>query len=148
MSFFIGFNSKQVVIKTLSNLDRHGAKNALDYVIRNSDSDFATMDNGELKTLREIMRDWSKDFTHKKNAKEVLHLCFSLKENIDEYGRIERILKNAVNDVMQKNFFLYKYAIIIHTHQNNPHAHVLINKNNIMDGQKFHLNNAEFKPFF
>lgn len=142
------WTSKQVVIKKLSNLDRNGAKNALSYVIRNSNTDFALNQDGEFKNLAQIMRAWSKDFTDKKNAKEVLHLCFSIKEDLDENGRIERILKNAVNDVMRKNFFLYKYVLVLHTHQSNPHIHVLINKNNIMDGQKFHLNNAEFKPFF
>lgn len=140
------FSSKQVVIKTLSNLDRRGAKNAIAYVIRNSDTDFATMQDGQLKTLREIMNEWSKDFSHKKNAKEVLHLAFCIDETGGEYNQSK--LKNAVEAVMQKNFFLYKYAMVIHSHQNKPHAHILINKNNIIDGQKFHLNNAEFKLFF
>lgn len=140
------FSSKQVVIKTLSNLDRRGAKNAIAYVIRNSDTDFATMQDGQLKTLREIMNEWSKDFSHKKNAKEVLHLAFCIDETGGEYNQSK--LKNAVEAIMQKNFFLYKYAMVIHSHQNKPHAHILINKNNIIDGQKLHLNNAEFKLFF
>lgn len=142
------YNCKQVVIKTLSNLNRLGAKNALSYVIRNSNTDFALNQDGELQSLTQIMNDWSKDFTHKKNAKEVLHLAFCIDEKLDEYGRIESILKNAVSEVMQKNFYLYKYAIVIHSHQNKPHAHILINKNNRINGQKFHLSNAEFKPFF
>ena len=140
------FSSKQVVIKTLSNLDKHGAKNALAYVIHNSDTDFATTQDGELKTLKEIMNEWSKDFSHKKNAKEVLHLAFCIDETGGEYNQAR--LKNAVEAVMQKNFFLYKYAMILHAHQSKPHMHILINKNNIIDGQKFHLNNAEFKLFF
>ena len=141
-------NSKQVVIKTLSNLDRFGAKNALSYVIRNSSNDYAINQDGEEKSLNEIMSEWSKDFSHKKNSKEVMHLAFCINEDITEYGSPERSLKKAVESVMQKNFFLYKYAIVIHTHQNKLHAHVLLNKNNIINKQKFHLNNAEFKPFF
>ncbi|TQR56261.1 relaxase/mobilization nuclease domain-containing protein [Campylobacter troglodytis] len=141
-------NSKQVVIKTLSNLDRFGAKNALSYVIRNSSNDYAINQDGEEKSLNEIMSEWSKDFSHKKNSKEVMHLAFCINEDITEYGSPERSLKKAVEAVMQKNFFLYKYAIVIHTHQNKLHAHVLLNKNNIINKQKFHLNNAEFKPFF
>ena len=140
------FLSKQVVIKTLSNLDKNGAKNALSYVIRNSDTDFATMQDGQLKSLKEIMNEWSKDFTGKKNAKEVLHLAFCIDETSGEYNQMR--LKNAVEAVMQKNFFLYKYAMVMHAHQSKPHIHILINKNNIIDGQKFHLNNAEFKLFF
>lgn len=38
--------------------------------------------------------------------------------------------------------------MVIHSHQSKPHAHILLNKNNILDGQKFHLSNAEFKLFF
>ena len=140
------FSSKQVVIKTLSNLDKNGAKNALSYVIRNSDTDFAIMQDGKLKSLKEIMNEWSKDFTGKKNAKEVLHLAFCIDETGGEYNQMR--LKNAVEAVMQKNFFLYKYAMVLHAHQSKPHIHILINKNNIIDGQKFHLNNAEFKLFF
>ena len=139
-------SSKQVVIKTLSNLDEFGAKNALSYVIRNSDSHYATTQDGEQKTLNEIMNEWSKDFTHKKNAKEVMHLAFCIDEQNVNYNDIR--LKNAVDMVMQKNFYLYKYAVVIHTHQNKLHAHILLNKNNILDGQKFHLSRAEFKPFF
>lgn len=140
------FLSKQVVIKTLSNLDKVGAKNALAYTIRNSESDFAIMDDGSYKTLKEIMDDWSKDFTTKKNAKEVLHLAFCIDETGGELTQFK--LKRAVQSVMQKNFYLYKYAMVVHTHQSKPHIHVLINKNNLLDGQKFHLNNAEFKLFF
>lgn len=147
-SSWIKDSSKQVVIKTLSNLDKIGAKNALSYVIRNSDNDFALNQNGEPQSLREIMKDWSKDFTHKKNAKEVLHLAFCIDEQNDEYHTNEIKLKRAVEAVMQKNFFLYKYAMVIHSHQSKPHAHILLNKNNILDGQKFHLSNAEFKLFF
>ena len=107
-SSWIKDSSKQVVVKTLSNLDKIGAKNALSYVIRNSDNDFALNQNGEPQSLREIMKDWSKDFTHKKNAKEVLHLAFCIDEQNDEYHTNEIKLKRAVEAVMQKNFFLYK----------------------------------------
>ena len=147
-SSWVKDSSKQVVIKTLSNLDKIGAKNALSYVIRNSDNDFALNQDGEPQSLREIMKDWSKDFTHKKNAKEVLHLAFCIDEQNDEYHTNEIKLKRAVEAVMQKNFYLYKYAMVIHSHQSKPHAHILLNKNNILDGQKFHLSNAEFKLFF
>lgn len=133
--------------KFLIILDKIGAKNALSYVIRNSDNDFALNQDGEPQSLREIMKDWSKDFTHKKNAKEVLHLAFCIDEQNDEYHTNEIKLKRAVEAVMQKNFFLYKYAMVIHSHQSKPHAHILLNKNNILDGQKFHLSNAELNFF-
>ena len=74
-------SSKQSVIKLLSNLDAKGCKNAIEYIIRNSDSIYATNEKGEQVSAQEIMKNWSKDFTGKKNAKEAWHLCFSIDEN-------------------------------------------------------------------
>lgn len=38
--------------------------------------------------------------------------------------------------------------MIYHSHQNNPHIHVVLNKNNIFTNKKLHLNNKEFKELF
>ena len=138
--------AKQVVIKNLSNLDKFAFARALNYVVRNSDDDFVYDENGDKKYIGEIIEGWDKDFKGKKNSKEVLHLAFCMAESGGEYYADK--LKKAVEQVMQKNFYLYKYAIVIHTHQKHLHAHILLNKNNIIDGQKFHLNNKEFKLFF
>lgn len=140
------YSSKQVMIKTLSNLDKAGAKNALAYVINNSNDDFALCDDGTLKKVDELMKDWEQDFSNKKNAKEVWHLSFGIDERHSELNL--EILKESVQEVMEKNFFEYKYALVIHSHQNRPHAHILINKNNKFNKKKLHLNKDEFKDFF
>lgn len=139
-------HTKQVLVKNLNNLDKNGCKNALSYIIRNSRDDFVLDDNLEEKSLNEIMSDWEKDFSNKKNSKEVWHLCFSVKEIADE--NIENILKETVNYTMQKNFYGYKWALVLHSHQNNPHIHIILNKNNKFNNKKLHLNKKEFKDLF
>lgn len=138
--------SKQVLVKNLNNLDKNGCKNALSYIIRNSKDDFVLDDNLEEKSLNEIMSDWEKDFSNKKKSKEVWHLCFSVKEIADE--NIENILKETVNYTMQKNFYGYKWALVLHSHQNNPHIHIILNKNNKFNNKKLHLSKKEFKDLF
>lgn len=140
------FSSKQVMIKTLSNLDKVGARNALEYVIKNSNDDFALCDDGSLKKVDELMNEWGQDFSNKKNAKEVWHLSFGIDEKHSELNL--EILKESVQEVMEKNFFEYKYALVIHSHQNRPHAHILINKNNKFNKKKLHLKKDEFRDFF
>lgn len=138
--------SKQAVVKRLSSLNARGTKNALSYVIRNSDSNFAINQDGEEVTLEEVMKDWKKDFSEKKNSKESLHMVFSIKENFSDYNI--NILKECVEEVMKKNFFEYKYVSVLHTHQNNPHIHIILNTNNIYTKKKFHLNQEDFKDFW
>lgn len=144
--FHQSFSSKQVVVKNLSNLDGIGASRAMDYVIRNSDEDFLINEKGEKKNFNALMSDWKRDFTNKKNAKEVWHLSFSIDERKTE--RNLKILEESVREVLEKNFFEYKYAYVLHTHQNKPHIHVLINKNNQFTKKKLHLQKDEFKDFF
>lgn len=144
--FHNSFSSKQVMVKNLSNLDSSGAKNALAYVIRNSSDDFAINEKGEKKKINEIMKEWKKDFSSKKNSKEVWHLSFSINETKSE--RNLKILEESVKEVLEKNFFEYKYAYVMHSHQSKPHIHILINKNNQFTKKKLHLKKDEFKDFF
>lgn len=144
--FHNSFSSKQVMVKNLSNLDRIGARNALAYVIRNSSANFATNEKGEKLELNEIINEWKKDFSNKKNAKEVWHLSFGINERKTE--RNFKILEESVKEVLEKNFFEYKYAYVVHSHQSKPHVHILINKNNQYTKKKLHLAKNEFEDFF
>ncbi|SQC36276.1 relaxase [Helicobacter fennelliae] len=139
--------SKQVVIKLLSNLSAKGVKNALSYVIRNSESDFALNQYNERVLLVDIMKDWNKDFSHKPNAKEAWHFSFCLDESVNEKNL--KLLQQSVNEVMQKNFYEYKYVSVVHSHQNKPHIHIILNKNNIFTRKKLHFkSNQELKDFW
>lgn len=144
--FHNSFSSKQVVVKNLSNLDGLGASRALAYVIRNSSDKFCYNEKGEKLELDEIMSEWKKDFSNKKNAKEVWHLSFGINETKSE--RNLKILEESVKEVLDKNFFEYKYAYVVHSHQSKPHVHVLINKNNQFTKKKLHLSKNEFADFF
>lgn len=144
--FGTSFSSKQVVVKTLSNLDEVGAKNAMAYVIRNSNDNFIIDEKGNKRKYNELIKEWKKDFSNKKKSKEVWHLTFGINERKSE--RNLKILEESVKEVLEKNFFEYKYAYVLHSHQNKPHIHILINKNNQFTKKKLHLQKNEFKDFF
>ncbi|MDR2066222.1 MAG: relaxase/mobilization nuclease domain-containing protein [Endomicrobium sp.] len=144
----IGFKkAKQPVVKLISNLSPKSIKNALNYIIRNSNESFALDENGNELNMEEILENWKQSFSYKKNSKEAWHLIFS----IDEEKSIQNIkaLKKSVIDTMQKNFTEYKYVMVEHSHQNNPHIHVIINKNNKFTRRKMHFNTQnEIREFF
>ena len=140
------FSSKQVVVKNLSNLDKIGFANALDYDVRNSEQDLVLNEQSEYVEAKEVLEDWKKDFGYKKNSKEVWHLSFCIDEGFSQ--RSIKALEESVREVMQKNFSEYKFVLVTHTHQNKPHIHALINKNNIYTGKKLHFSNQDFKEFF
>lgn len=139
--------SQAVVVKLLSNLGKKGVKNAISYCIRNSESSFAINENGELVTPQEIFQEWGKDFSANEKSKEAWHLCFSVKEMPTQKNL--KKLQESVSEVMQENFFGYKYAMILHTHQNNPHIHIIVNKRNFLTNKKIHFKNKDdIKEFF
>ena len=74
------YSQKQVVVKNISNLNKNGFKNALNYCIKHSEK-FTCYDseNNEL-TTPEVLKKWSKDFVTKENSKDVWYLVFSIKE--------------------------------------------------------------------
>ena len=139
--------SQAVVVKLLSNLGKKGVKNAISYCVRNSESSFVTNENGEKVTTKEILKDWEKDFGNNENSKEAWHLCFSIKENPTQENLNK--LQESVSEVMQEKFYGYKYAMILHTHQNNPHIHIVVNKRNFLTNKKIHFENkGDIKEFF
>ncbi|RDU65782.1 hypothetical protein CQA53_05675 [Helicobacter didelphidarum] len=141
------FIAKQAIVKLLSNLSVNGFKNALRYIIQNAEEHAAINHYGEQQKASEIFKDWNDDFTGKKNAKEVWHVCFSIKEIPSTKNLLA--LEKSVKNLLQKNFYAYKYCYVLHTHQNNPHIHVLINKNNMFSHKKLHFKEKnEIKDFF
>lgn len=133
-------SSKHILVKNIGNCSKKRVLNALRYVIENSD-DKAVNENGREVSLKEILDDWRPDFSDKKNSKEGWHLVFSINEEIN--AKNMKTLERAVKDTMEKNFFLYKYVMVKHTHQNNPHIHVIVNKNNIFTKRKMHFQTKE-----
>ncbi|PAF51044.1 relaxase/mobilization nuclease domain-containing protein [Helicobacter sp. 13S00477-4] len=139
--------SKQVVIKNISNLSANGIKNALNYIIKNSLGSTCLNQDDETKTQQEVLKDWQKDFSSKKDAKEAMHLIFSIDEEFTKQNL--ETLEKSLKTTMRKNFNGYKYIMVKHTHQNNPHIHILVNKNNLYTNKKLHFNTKrDCKNFF
>ena len=151
---------KQVVAKLLSNIG--GAKNcqrALEYIKENANNDILGKNNyentmayiskhtpllnedNEIVNINDVMRDWIKDFSKAEKSKNVWHLMFSIKESPTQKNL--NILKESVKETLQSNFFGYKYVMALHTHQNNPHIHIILNKRNIFTKKKIHFNSKQ-----
>ena len=139
--------SKQSVVKLLSNLNSKGAYNAINYIIRNSPYDYSIDENGMSVSAKEVLKDWQKDFSGRKNSKEAWHLCFSMREEVNAENIYA--LQQSVDDLLQKHFYEYKYVKVLHIHQNNPHIHVVINKNSMLTHKKLHFRDKDsIKNFF
>ena len=140
--------SKQSVVKMIRNVSANGIKAVIDYTLKNSIDGLAINEKGERVSSEQIVKDWSKDFGTNKNSKDAWHLVFSINEPLDN-ERTLKALRESVEQVMASNFEGYKYSLVIHTHQNNPHAHVVMNKRNLETKKKIHFNsNSEIKEFF
>lgn len=141
-------NAKPVMVKLIKNLNKKGSKNCLNYVVKNSENHKLIDDNGNIVSADEIFKEWGKDFSDKENAKETWHLIFSIKENMLN-PKILKALEYSVKEVMASQFFGYKYALALHTHQNNPHIHIILNKRNIFTDKKIHFKDKdEIRDFF
>lgn len=139
--------SKQAVVKLLSNLTARGTYNAINYIIRHGPYDYAIDENGMRVNASEVLKDWQKDFSSNANSKEAWHLCFSMREEVNAQNIYA--LQQSVNDLLQKHFYEYKYVKVLHVHQNNPHIHVVINKNSMLTHKKLHFKDKNsVKNFF
>ncbi|RAX54422.1 hypothetical protein CCY99_03455 [Helicobacter sp. 16-1353] len=137
--------SSQVLVKLISNLGSSGIKNCINYIVNNSNNDYCIDEFNQQKSIDEILNNWQYDYSFKKNAKEAWHLVFSVNDNKNS---IDDILK-SVSDTMQQNFIEYKYILVPHIHQNKPHIHVLLNKNNKFNNKKLHFKSkTHIKDFF
>lgn len=133
-SYYSSNSSKNVVIKNIGNMNQKHLKNALSYVLKNSEDKVAINESFELKTHKEILEDWKTDFSLNENTNEAMHLVFSLKESHSK--SIMEILKTSVYETMKSNFNEYQFVLIPYSHQNNPHINCIINKTNVWSGKK------------
>ena len=138
--------AKQVVIKNIGNLKLEHLKNAIAYTIKHSLDGFAINHLNEQVTMNEVLQDWQDDFSKNKNTNEGWHLVFSLKEI--KSPEVMDILKNSVRDTLLANIPEYKWIMIPHSHQNNPHIHIVINKTNIFTKKKMSFKGKSIVDFF
>ncbi|ECL7558388.1 relaxase, partial [Campylobacter jejuni] len=140
--------SNQSIVKLISNIGGYSIKRCLEYICKESDDRLLINNYGFKDNVDNILKSWKNDFNLKNNnSKDCWHMIFSIKEDMTKEN-IEK-LENAVKKTMSENFFGYKYVFKIHTHQNNLHAHVVLNKRNQLTKKKIHFNNKEdFKDFW
>lgn len=156
-------SKKNIVIKNIGNMKKAHLKNALGYTIEKSFQEYidlfgqgeenslqSVLSEGErcgidylgnFVSVEEVLADWQKDFSANPNTNEALHLVFSLNELKSD--SLMDILLESTKATMQSNFSEYKYVLIPHAHQNQPHIHIIINKTNIFSRKKLHFNSKQ-----
>ena len=100
-------NTKQSVVKMISNLPRESIKRCIDYTLNNSIDGSAINEKGERVSSDEIMKNWSKDFGTNKNSKDAWHLIFA----INEPRGLKYENKNAMHKDLKKEFSKIKSSI-------------------------------------
>ncbi|QPH87666.1 relaxase/mobilization nuclease domain-containing protein [Campylobacter concisus] len=116
--------------------------------MQNAHDGLCVNEKGERVGSDKVMREWGKDFDTNKNLRDAWHLVFSIKEPID-YERKLKALEASVRETMGTNFFGHKYVCVLHTHQNNPHVHVVLNKRSNFTKKKLHFDSrSEISEFF
>lgn len=160
-------NKKHIVIKNIGNMKRIHLKNALNYTIEKSYQEFVDIFNeqdfeskfldsthqcaidylGNFVNADEVWVDWKNDFSANKNANEALHLVFSLNEV--KSPALMDILLESTKQTLQSHLADYKYILVPHAHQNQPHIHIIINKTHLFTRKKLHFGSkAECADFF
>lgn len=78
-----------------------------------------------------VLQSWSDDFiSSKANANLAWHLVFSIDEAVNKEN-IEILLKSTLDSLDISLNGEYKFIAAIHSHQNKPHCHIIVNKTNI-----------------
>ncbi|GAA7610466.1 relaxase/mobilization nuclease domain-containing protein [Helicobacter pylori] len=136
---------KQVVIKNIGNMTCLHSKRAMDYIAKHGElvrDEFFNEVN-----YNDIAEQWNEQFEklleNKSRVKNcTLHLVFSIDENCNEKNL--KALELSVYQTLT-NMLGYDYPFImkLHTHQNNPHVHVIINKTNKITNKQLRFNSKD-----
>ncbi|MFP6310422.1 relaxase/mobilization nuclease domain-containing protein [Helicobacter pylori] len=133
---------KQVVIKNIGNMTRLHSKRAMDYTAKHGDlvrDEFFKEIN-----YNDIAEQWNEQFEklleNKSRVKNcALHLVFSIDENCNEKNL--KVLELSVYQTLTNTLgYDYPFIMKLHTHQNNPHVHVIINKTNKITNKQLRFN--------
>ncbi|MGL2547929.1 relaxase/mobilization nuclease domain-containing protein [Helicobacter pylori] len=136
---------KQVVIKNIGNMTRLHSKRAMDYIAKHGElvrDEFFSRVN-----YNDIAEQWNEQFEklleNKSRVKNcTLHLVFSIDENCNE--KILKALELSVYQTLTNTIgYDYPFIIKLHAHQNNPHAHVIINKTNKITNKQLRFHSKD-----
>ncbi len=136
---------KQVVIKNIGNMTRLHSKRAMDYIAKHGElvrDEFFNEVN-----YNDIAEQWNEQFEklleNKSRVKNcALHLVFSIDENCNEKNL--KVLELSVYQTLTNTLgYDYPFMMKLHAHQNNPHAHVIINKTNKITNKQLRFNSKD-----
>ncbi|RVZ90372.1 relaxase [Helicobacter pylori] len=136
---------KQVVIKNIGNMTRLHSKRAMDYIAKHGElvrDEFFNEVN-----YNDIAEQWNEQFEklleNKSRVKNcALHLVFSIDENCNEKNL--KVLELSVYQTLTNTLgYDYPFIMKLHTHQNNPHVHVVINKTNKITNKQLRFNSKD-----
>ncbi len=136
---------KQVVIKNIGNMTRLHSKRAMDYTAKHGElvrDEFFNEVN-----YNDIAEQWNEQFEklleNKSRVKNcALHLVFSIDENCNEKNL--KALELSVYQTLTNTLgYDYPFIMKLHTHQNNPHVHVIINKTNKITNKQLRFNSKD-----
>ncbi|GAA8111814.1 relaxase/mobilization nuclease domain-containing protein [Helicobacter pylori] len=136
---------KQVVIKNIGNMTRLHSKRAMDYIAKYGElvrDEFFNEVN-----YNDIAEQWNEQFEklleNKSRVKNcALHLVFSIDENCNEKNL--KALELSVYQTLTNTLgYDYPFIMKLHVHQNNPHAHVIINKTNRITNKQLRFNSKD-----
>lgn len=136
---------KQVVIKNIGNMTRLHSKRAMDYIAKHGElvrDEFFNEVN-----YNDIAEQWNEQFEklleNKSRVKNcALHLVFSIDENCNEKNL--KVLELSVYQTLTNTLgYDYPFIMKLHTHQNNPHAHVIINKTNKITNKQLRFHSKD-----
>ncbi|MGN8525918.1 relaxase/mobilization nuclease domain-containing protein [Helicobacter pylori] len=136
---------KQVVIKNIGNMTRLHSKRAMDYTAKHGElvrDEFFNEVN-----YNDIAEQWNEQFEklleNKSRVKNcALHLVFSIDENCNEKNL--KALELSVYQTLTNTLgYDYPFIMKLHAHQNNPHAHVIINKTNKITNKQLRFNSKD-----
>ncbi|GAA8617576.1 relaxase/mobilization nuclease domain-containing protein [Helicobacter pylori] len=136
---------KQVVIKNIGNMTRLHSKRAMDYIAKHGELVRDELFNEV--NYNDIAEQWNEQFERilEKNSRIkncALHLVFSIDENCNE--KILKALELSVYQTLTNTLgYDYPFIMKLHVHQNNPHAHVIINKTNKITNKQLRFNSKD-----
>ncbi|OOC21899.1 relaxase [Helicobacter pylori] len=136
---------KQVVIKNIGNMTCLHSKRAMDYIAKHGElvrDEFFNEVN-----YNDIAEQWNEQFEklleNKSRVKNcALHLVFSIDENCNEKNL--KALELSVYQTLTNTLgYDYPFIMKLHVHQNNPHAHVIINKTNKITNKQLRFHSKD-----
>ncbi|MFP6285529.1 relaxase/mobilization nuclease domain-containing protein [Helicobacter pylori] len=136
---------KQVVIKNIGNMTRLHSKRAMDYTAKHGElvrDEFFNEVN-----YNDIAEQWNEQFEklleNKSRVKNcALHLVFSIDENCNEKNL--KALELSVYQTLTNTLgYDYPFIMKLHTYQNNPHVHVIINKTNKITNKQLRFHSKD-----